>query len=208
MMGDILTSEQAQAVLNKDFTNIVRKAKDGKTLSAQERTILQQIASSENPEEEPVDARAQARNLTELAKILGCSRPTLNQWRKMEGSPQPNSDSTWEVDNWRAFMKDNDLSGRKTAPEGPGADELKARKLLVEIELKEEKLAVERQQNIPVEMVREFYGTKCAEVTSLLQNKLCGELPQAVAGLDVIEIKERCQEVVDEIIEALNRGEI
>ncbi len=211
-MGDILTSEQAEAVLKRDHVNIVRKAKEGKTLSTQERSILQQIANGDD-DGEPVDTRAQAKTLVELARILGCSRPTLNLWRKMDGAPEPNSDSSHEVDAWRAFMEDKDLRGYK-GKRGPGAEagvidnDLKARKLLAEIETKEAKLAIIRGESIPVEEVREFYGKRIAECISILRNRFENELPPILVGLEALDIKEKCGAVIDDVVDSFNRGKI
>lgn len=207
MAGDnLVTPEQARAILKKDFANIIRKSREGKTLSAQERALLQSIASGSR--DEP-DDRAKAQNLSELCEILGVSRPTLAKWRKMKGAPRPGSDSTWSVLEWRVFMQERDLKGYR-GQRGPGADvigddQLKARKLLVEIETKEQKLAVLRGESIPIEKVREFYGKRVSETISILRNRLENELPPLLTGRSAVEIREECSRVVDEIVEAFHR---
>lgn len=204
-----VTADQARAILKKDFANLVRKVREGKNLTQSERALLQSIAAE--PEDAEPDTRMVARNLSELCEILGCSRPTLNQWRKMEGAPKPNRDSSWDVAAWRAFMVAHELKGLR-GQRGPGAEtggdeKLKARKLLVEIETKEVKLAVLRGQSIPVEKVREHYGKRVGECISILRNRLENELPPLLVGKSAVQIREESARVIDEIVAAFNRGE-
>lgn len=202
---DDLSAEDARKVLKADVANLIKKVRDGKNLSQAERNRLQSIATT--PEGGKIDTRMTAKNITELCEILGISRPTLYKWREMEGSPTPGSDSSWSVLEWRTFMQEHDL-GKASTGGGAGGDiELKARKLLVEVETKEVKLAVLKKLSIPVEKVRSFYASRVAEVVSILRNRLENELPPLLVGLDAVEIKTECSRVVDEIVESFNRGE-
>lgn len=205
----LVSPEQADAILKKDFANVVAKVKDGKTLLATERTLLQSIAGS--PTDQPPDGRSKAKNITDLCKILGVTTPTLRAWRKRLGAPQPNSDSSWDVAPWREFMQAHDLKGRAGAQilgDASQPDGLKARRLLVDIETREEKLAVLRGESIPVGKVREFFGTRVGEVIAILRNSFESELPPLLTGKSAIEIREVCRGVIDETVAALNRGDV
>ena len=188
-----------------DIKSIMRKAEKGEDLTALEKDALSQAAAGGEVE-------MFAKTMVRLAEVLGCSRRSIQKWRKeYPDAPKPRANSTHDIREWREFMERNALKGMGGDDEGAQEElserELKARKLMVEIEIKEEKLAVDRGENIPRDRVVEFFGAKVAEVTSLLQTKLCGELPQKAAGRDVIEIKMIAQGIVDEIVEGLHRGE-
>jgi transposase-like protein len=68
----------AERLLSADLKNIVKKVADGKTLSPSELNRVKSIASGSN------ETVTHARNIAELAMLLGVSRQTLYQWKKLE----------------------------------------------------------------------------------------------------------------------------
>lgn len=82
--------------------------------------------------------------------LRGVTRRTLSNWRKMKGAPEPNPNGSHNVSAWRDFVQANELKG---CVDGGGAETeaLKARKLLVEVEERELKVAVKEGEYILLE---------------------------------------------------------
>lgn len=84
------------------------------------------------------------RNQTELAKLLGLSRRTVQNYAKLTGSPATRADGRIKVADWRRFLAQHDaevdpraLNGRKCA--GVESLSLRETKILAEIKLLQQK---------------------------------------------------------------------
>ena len=69
-----------------------------------------------------------AENYVELAKILGVTRRTLQNWRKRPDAPKPMANGFHDVAAWREFMARN-YDAKKTEPK---ITELLAQNLITE----------------------------------------------------------------------------
>jgi phage terminase Nu1 subunit (DNA packaging protein) len=204
-----ITADIAERLLRADLANIVRKVKSGKTLTAQERRTLQAASDGDD------DATAPAfvKNYTELAEILGVTRRTLQDWRKMEGAPQAASNGEHDVAAWQDFQRR--IGGKGAAqPEDTEAEDglptepiLKRRKLLLFCREKEMQLAEKRGELIDVALVRATWAKKCAAANSLLRKRLENELPSELEGMEAADIYEELVKVVDEFNEVMSSGD-
>ena len=167
-----ITQEAAEKILEADFTNIVRKVRDGKTLTSTERARVQARAAGSSA------TLTEAKTIVELASALGVTRRTLSNWRKMKGAPEPNPNGSHNVSAWRDFVQANELKGHV---DGGGAETeaLKARKLLAEVEERELKVAVKKGEYILLEDVRKGWHTLVGKAIALLRAKFENELPRA-----------------------------
>jgi DNA-binding XRE family transcriptional regulator len=195
--GD-LPPEAAQKILSADFRNIVKKVREGKTLSQAELARVQSRAAKAKDE-----SVAWAKTTTELAQVLGVTRQSLNRWRKLEGAPKPRSNGLHPVVEWRQFMKARGLEG--TAPSAD-MDALKARKLLAEIEDRELRTAVRKGEYVAIDQVRVEWTTQVGKAVALLRSKFENELPPVLVGLDAVAIQEECRRAIDEVCASLNEG--
>ena len=127
----------ARKVLDKEFENIIRKVGAGRTLTAAERARIEARAAGSN------DSTAYAKTYVELADILGINRRTLNSWKKLDGAPKPLPNGQHDVSAWREFVRLRGLKGGKEVA-GGNQETLKARRLLVDIEERELRLAIKR----------------------------------------------------------------
>lgn len=194
-----ITPEVAERLLSADLKNIVRKVSDGKTLSPSELNRVRAIASGSK------DSITHARNNTELAMLLGISRQTLYQWKKLENAPQPQSNGLHSIIAWRQFIRDR---GLKPGENMAGASEaLKARKLLAEVEQREIRTAILKGEYVPLEQVRVEWTTQVGKAIALLRAKFENELPPILSGLDAVAIQEECQRAIDEVCGVLNSAE-
>lgn len=191
-----ISPEMAERLLSADLKNIVKKVADGKTLSPSELNRVKSIASGSN------ETVTHARNVAELAMLLGVSRQTLYQWKKLEGAPEPQSNGLHSVIAWRQFMRDRDLKGGESVQ---GASEaLKARKLLAEVEQREIRTAILKGDYVPLEQVRVEWTTQVGKAIALLRAKFESELPPVLSGLDAVGIQNECAAAIDEVCQTLH----
>jgi transposase-like protein len=189
----------AERLLSADLKNIVRKVSDGKTLTVSELNRVKAIAADSK------DSITHARNNSELAMLLGISRQTLYQWKKLEGAPQPQANGLHPIIAWRQFIRDR---GLKPGENMTGASEaLKARKLLAEVEQREIRTAILKGEYVPLETVRVEWTTQVGKAIALLRAKFENELPPILSGLDAVAIQEECQRAIDEVCGVLHKDE-
>jgi hypothetical protein len=193
-----IAAEDATKILNADFRNIVRKVAQGKPLTVAELARIESRASGNT------DATTYAKNKVELGELLGVDRRTLNRWQKMHGAPEALSNGLWPVAPWREFVRTNGLKG--AAPVATNEEALKARKLLAEVEERELRIAIKRNEYIPVFKVREEWVGLVAQATSILRAKFENELPPILSGLDATGIQRECRQAIDDVLRCLHES--
>ncbi|MBC2593847.1 hypothetical protein H5P28_06195 [Ruficoccus amylovorans] len=193
-----LTSDAAERIMAADFKNIVKKVREGKTLSQSELARVQARASGVVN-----TSLTTAANLNELASALGVTRQSIYRWRKLEGAPEPAANGTHSVIAWRQFMAANALEGGSASTD---MEALKARKLLAEIEDRELRLAVRKNEYVPLEEVRLEWTTQVGKAIALMRAKFESELPPILSGLDAIGIQRELSAAIDEICTTLHNG--
>lgn len=192
-----IPADLAKKVLNRDFANLVQRVQRGGNLSRSERAMLEDMAAGGAGE-----ARTVAENYVELAKILGVTRRTLQNWRKRPDAPKPMANGFHDAAAWREFMARNDLHGEPAATDVETA--LCARKLLAEVEERELRLAVKKGEYVAIAQVREVWTKQVAKANDLLRNKFEMELPPILSGLDATAIQEECRKAIDEVLTILH----
>jgi DNA-binding transcriptional MerR regulator len=194
-----MTPEEAEKVLQKDWVNIVRKAVNGKPLTASERARIEARAAG------CTDSTAYVKTLVELAALLGVTRRTLHNWQKLPGAPKAMSNGEYPVAEWREFVR---VRGLKTGhPVTTNDEALKARKLLAEVEERELKLAIKRGHFVALDQVRQEWTTRVGQAIALMRARLEMEAPPILAGLDAFGIQDRLAKIIDEICAALHSGD-
>lgn len=181
----------ARKVLDKDFENIIRKVGAGKTLTSAERARIEARAAGSD------DTTAYAKTIVELAEILGVTRRTLSSWRKLEGAPKPLPNGDHDVSVWREFVRLRGLKGGRE-PAGANTEGLKARRLLVDIEERELRLAIKRGDYIHRETIRKAVLEGLARLFAILHKRLEDELPPLSCGKDAVGIREDNAKALDE----------
>lgn len=194
-----ISQETADKILDADFANLVRKVRDGKTLSASERARIQAMASGSG------ESLSVVNTIVELATILGVTRRTLTNWRKLPGAPQPAPNGSHSVNAWRDFVRANNLKSNQELT-GAESDALKARKLLAEVEERELRVAVKKGEYVLVEDVRRSWLTLVGKAIALMRAKFENELPPILSGLDAQGIREETGKAIDEVCRILHEG--
>jgi hypothetical protein len=199
------TPELAKAVLEQDLDELQRRVADGKRLTKAEREMLRQLADDQGEEPtapaDPVPVGF-AKNYVELANVLGVHRRTLQAWRKLVGCPAPRPDGRLLISEWQQFMATKDQSAVSSGPQD--SEELKARKLLAEVEERELKVAIRRGEYVQIDEVAREWTTRAGKAVSLLRNKFESELPPILAGMQAAEIQAEARKAIDEVLTILN----
>jgi hypothetical protein len=115
-----------------------------------------------------------------LATLLEVSVRTINRWRKLEGSPQALPDGSLSLVEWREFARVRNLK-RQPSPE---VEQLRARKLLAEVEERELKVAVKKGEFVRFDEVRTSWVARVGKAIALLRAKFENELPPILSGKD------------------------
>ena len=194
---DTIPPEIARKLLNRDFANLAQRVQRGVKLNRAERAMLQGMAASAG------QTSTVAENYVELAKILGVTRRSIQNWRKRKDAPKPVANGFHEVAPWREFMQRHGLEGDPAGTDAESA--LRARKLLAEVEEREFRLAVRRREYVPLEEVRESWTTLVTRAKDLLRHKFELELPPVLSGLDAVGIQVECGKALHEVFTILSQ---
>ena len=100
---DTLSPDIARKLLTRDIANLAQRVQRGGNLSRSERAMLQGMAATAG------HIPTVAENYVELAKLLGVTRRTLQNWRKRADAPKPAANGFHEVAAWREFMRAHEL---------------------------------------------------------------------------------------------------
>lgn len=174
---------------------LAEKVKSGQPLTSAE---LRALKDSTAPE-------GMAKNQSELARILGVSRKTIQRRSKEPGAPIPSPNGSQDVSAWRRF-----LAGEHTqSAQGVEADDLesqtvlKARQILLQNEKLAFQISVMRREFVPVEDVQQWGADLGTAVRKALVQlpRLSGSL----AGLPADAIELRLKEAIDEAFANLGR---
>lgn len=96
------TQEQVDKLLKLNLQNIVKKLRDGKTLTKREADLLEQEKEKSKEPQFPEFAK----NVTELAKILKVPRKTIYEWRVKPNSPGTEKNKI-PVREWIEWVSEN-----------------------------------------------------------------------------------------------------
>ena len=195
--ASIITPEMASRVMDANWKNVVKKVSSGRTLNSAELAVIKNRAGDNN------DTITQAKDLTELARILGVSRQTLYTWKRRPDAPKPAANGSHHVVAWREFVRANDLK----AGLGPDPDVLKARKLLAEIEDRELRVSLKKGLYVLKADVEGEWSRRMAVLKNLLYAKLTMELPPLCVGRDAIAIQKLNQNSLDGVLREASCGD-
>jgi len=78
----------ANKILKADIANIIKKARDGKTLTQAERKLVEEQVTDAPPE----------LTISDLCSAIGISKPTFYEWKKDPAAPTSRS-----VEEWREY---------------------------------------------------------------------------------------------------------
>ncbi len=189
-------SAEAGILLKANYRNLARKVQSGKTLSPGEVNLLEAIKGGNAPE-----SKTYAADQSELAEALGVNRKTIQRWLKRDESPGTKPNGRYEIAAWRAFLQGKgSIAGEDESPESQ--TKLRARQLLLQNQMLEEKLAVLRRDYVPAVDVEKWGGELGAAIRKIVtQIHLAAP---SVVGVSVPEAEARLKDAEDEILQQLH----
>jgi transposase len=207
--GGVINGDEASTVLNADLANILRKVKEGRTLTGPER---QYFLSIKRQDAEPTALRFAA-SARELAEIIGVNPITIRRALKRTDHPGRRPDGAYDVSVWRAWLEARgSLTKSKDIREGlvvngeNGHDletpQLKARSVKLRNEQMEFKLAKLRGEFLPAKDVEQ----RMCEMILNAKRKLLQivTLAPQIVGLTPVEAEVMLQAAVDAVIDEMS----
>lgn len=140
-----------------------------------------------------------AKSWNALADILGVSRRTVTNWRKLPGAPK-----TRDAEAWGAFVEERDLGAERSSAT---IKKYRAEKLALEIRILRIRAERESRELIPLAEAQGTLDRFVAKVHSLITQKLETEGPPRLVGKDISGIRAELRNLHDEIGEAINHEE-
>lgn len=139
-----------------------------------------------------------ASGFDELSAILGTAQRAWRTYSKRDGFPAKIAGLGYEVAAVAAWKAEN----IKQLPTGELAAE-KIKKIQLESELLELKVAREKRLSVPRAEVDELHGRMAMKLRSFLYSKLENEMPPKMAGCDALALRKYGRELADEIVSRL-----
>ena len=199
-----LTPEQIQKVQAKNIENLVKKAAEGKTLTARELEVLNQQAELvEIAKPEFVKTKAS------LAALFNFTKQRLQKLSKKEGFPKATAQgfNVQEVTNYFLaegidinFTSKGTLAAEKNN-ETKNLTELKAQLLQEQIRRLKFQNEVERRQYISTNEISTEITRIISQFKSVIYSKMESELPPILEGMAAADIQLKMR---DGIAEAFN----
>lgn len=190
-----LEAGDADVLLKANYRNLARKVAAGKTLTPSEINLLEAIKGGGEAE-----AKTHAKDQSELARVLGISRKTIQRALKMEGCPKAKPDGRYEIAAWRAWFASRGTLDDDDA--GLSQTQLKARQLLLQNQKLEHQIAVLRRDYVPSADV-EKWGSELGAAVRKVVTQIHLVAP-SVVGCTVPEAESRLKELEDEILQQLH----
>ena len=147
-------------------------------------------------------ATTPAATLEDLALRVGRCVRTLQRHAKNPEAPQRLKNGFHNVAAWQRYFADR---GRDGLPDSPEFRELKARKLLAEIETIEHRTAMLRRQFVRKVAVIERWNFHCQRCTAVLL-EMADRFADEIVGLDAVQIRKRAEHFVDHFTHRMRTG--
>ena len=147
------------------------------------------------------DVASRCETLEQLAELVGRNVRTIQRNRKRHDAP-PLTPGNYDVAAWQRYF---DERGRDGLPDSPEFRELKARKLLAEIETIEHRTQTLRRQFVrrcAVDERWQYHRERCVAV--LLQ--MLDEFVDTLVGLDAVQIRKASEIFVDHFTHRMRTG--
>jgi phage terminase Nu1 subunit (DNA packaging protein) len=188
----IISPEQLDKIHQANAANLIKKVKSGKTLTSEERRILEGMAGHDT----------ETVTTSRLAEIFGVNRKTIAQWRK-EGKDVPDKIGNKEpLAEWRRWFEANPDAGHFDGKPSKSREELLAVKVAVEIDLLEIKRDKEKSKLISRAEVEEHFTRAAMAMQSFLR-RYEREIPALCLGLSLSQstpiVKAKTREMQDHL---------
>jgi phage terminase Nu1 subunit (DNA packaging protein) len=192
MKPPVISPEQLEKIHQANAANLIKKVKSGKTLTSEERRILEGMAGHDT----------ETVTTSRLAEIFGVNRKSIAQWRK-EGKNVPDKVGGKEpLAEWRKWFEQNPDAGHFDGKPSKSREELLAVKVAVEIDLLEIKRDKEKSKLVSRAEVEEYFVRMAMAMQSFLR-RYEREIPAICLGLSLSQstplVKAKTREMQDHL---------
>ena len=192
MKPPVISQDQLDKIHQANAANLIKKVKSGKTLTSEERRILESMAGHDT----------ETVTTSRLAEIFGVNRKSIAQWRK-EGKNVPDKIGGKEpLAEWRKWFEENPDAGHFDGKPSKSREELLAVKVAVEIDLLEIRRDKERGKLISRDEVNERDVSIAMALRAMLR-RYEREIPALCLGLPLAQsmpiVKTKARELQDRL---------
>jgi len=192
MKPPVISQDQLDKIHQANAANLIKKVKSGKTLTSEERRILEGMAGHDT----------ESVTTSRLAEIFGVNRKSIAQWRK-EGKNVPDKVGGKEpLAEWRRWFEDHPDAGHFDGKPSKSREELLAVKVAVEIDLLEIRRDKERGKLISRDEVNERDVSIAMALKAMLR-RYEREIPTLCLGLPLTQsmpiVKTKARELQDRL---------
>ena len=195
----ILSPTAANSILEKDVTNIVKKAASGKPLSARERHLISQFVSESGP---TVSAETEfVSSDSKLSKIFGPHRASFPRFRKhYPDAPKPRANGDHSVEAWRKFFADHPEALGKTE-QTKALSNLEVKEAIEQEKLRERKFKNDQREGkyLPKAATLQAIRDLAELLKTKLRSALEDELPPLIQNQPAPIIRTHMKELVDRL---------
>ncbi|MGN6556360.1 MAG: hypothetical protein ACTHLW_21825 [Verrucomicrobiota bacterium] len=199
-----LSPTQAKMLLEGNAVNLATQVKDGKPLNAAQVEMLQRICDQGSSAEvaaatEPGrtgPAPKFAKNKSQLAGILNVSRKTIQRYSERDDAPKPRPNGSLSVAEWKAYLAGKDVID---GAEHMDTSVLKARQILLQNRLLEQKIELNDSKVYPVELIEKETVQMIATAKAVLLTGPASLAPQVV-GVSIPEAEALLREWIHDAL--------
>jgi phage terminase Nu1 subunit (DNA packaging protein) len=194
-----LSPEQLGKLKSANLSNLVKKLRDGKTLTAAEMKLI-----------EEAESQTSGRKLVtvgELAEMIGVNRKTIGQWRRDKRPGVPDKINGKEDSTaWISWLSDHPEAGFSDGKPRADRESLLCQKLEVDIALKQATLDEINGKLVSRAECQEAWTRIGSAVSKALQ-MAAKEIPQVCLGLPISKSLPKAKEKMAEIQTMLSDAE-
>lgn len=192
-----LTPDQADKLHAANLSNIVKKVKAGKVLSAYEQ---KQLAAATKESDEIVPQK-------KICEIFSITRKTIAQWRREGKEGVPKKETGGEnLKKWREFFSSNPDAGFFDGKPRADRETLLCQKLEVDIEIAQIKKSQLDGRLMDMDEVTEMM-TKMGATLKAALNKSQADLPPMLYGRTQHEMQIAIRTYMDKLLATLSDKE-
>lgn len=195
-----ISPENLEKLKAANLSNIVKKVKEGKILTAYEQ---RQLAAATKEESHLV---AQSK----ICEIFNITRKTIAQWRREKKKGVPQKEGTQEnLEKWREFFASNPDAGFFDGKPRADRETLLCQKLEVEVAIK--KIELQQAEGSVVDMndAKDAF-TKIGSVVRVILMRLRADMPPTLEGLSAPAMAKKFDEFTVKVLQEIsdNQNEI
>lgn len=189
-----ISPENLEKLKAANLSNIVKKVKEGKILTAYEQ---RQLAAATKEETHLVSQ-------LKICEIFNITRKTIAQWRREKKKGVPQKEGTQEnLEKWREFFASNPDAGFFDGKPRADRETLLCQKLEVEVAIKKIELQQAEGSVVDLNDAKDAF-TKIGSVVRAILLRLRADMPPTLEGLSVAAMAKKFDEFTVKVLQEIS----